>query len=109
MDPHEVDNLYPTEKGDDAYLLGHKVWDVIARLDTVLLVLKSCKGRTCTQPWTLLHPDGSVHSLRDALQEKYNDFYHRQPRVSFTSCEVGYIPDAEGPQEPLEYERIELR
>lgn len=63
-----------------------------------MMVLKSCKRRGCTHPWETLHPRGDVHSLADALAESYDSFYEEQPKVSFSSCELGYIVEAEGPQ-----------
>lgn len=34
---------------------------LLNRLDALLLVLKSCTGRLCTNPWETLHPIGDVH------------------------------------------------
>lgn len=62
------------------------------------MVLKSCKGDSCRKPWRVLHPDGGVNSLLDALSATFDEFYHQQPKVSFSSCELGYIKAAEGPQ-----------
>jgi arylsulfatase len=94
-------NLYPTDqelKTADAELSR-----VIGRLDSLLLVMKSCKGSTCHAPWRVLHPDGDVHSLDDALQARFDDFYESQAQVSFDRCEAGYIIDAEGPQVGYQY------
>lgn len=80
-------------------LLGYPVSKVAARLDTLLFVLKSCKGKVCVKPWETLHPEGDVHTLQDALSSSFDSFYeNEQTRVSFTSCEPGYIISAEGPQ-----------
>ena len=49
----------------------------------------------------VLHPDGSVKNLRDAVGFTYDSFYGAQPKVAFDRCEDGYILDAEGPQNPL--------
>jgi hypothetical protein len=57
-------------------------------------------------PWTILHPDGKVHNLRDALNPQYDSFYATQAKVSFSSCELGYILAAEGPQEVHVYEAM---
>lgn len=72
-----------------------------------MMVLKSCKGLQCTQPWTELHPGGNVKTLTDALDAEYDTFYNAQPKVSFTSCELGYIISAEGPQEFNRYNEVE--
>jgi hypothetical protein len=72
--------------------------EVINRLDALLLVLKSCKGVTCIDPWKVLHPSGNVGSLFEALKTKFDSFYQTQPKVLFTKCEMGYIVESEGPQ-----------
>ncbi|RMZ82620.1 hypothetical protein DV738_g1698, partial [Chaetothyriales sp. CBS 135597] len=80
----------------------HELYDlnVVARLDSLLLVLKSCKASACTDPWRVLHPDGRVHDLHDALAPEFDHFYDsEQERVAFSRCELGYIIDAEGPQD----------
>jgi hypothetical protein len=61
----------------------------------------------CTRPWSVLHPDGDVHDLSDALNPSFDHFYlEEQRRVEFSRCEKGYIIDAEGPQEALAYESL---
>ncbi|KAK6421642.1 hypothetical protein LTR81_005482 [Elasticomyces elasticus] len=71
---------------------------LVARLDSLLMVLKTCKARECTHPWETLHPDGSVRDLHDALHSDFDDFYEtQQQRIEFTKCEKGYIAESEGP------------
>lgn len=96
-----MNNIYAQQ--DSINLLNRPLSSVIDRIDAFLLVLKSCKGNTCIQPWRVLHPDGSVESLKDALQVKYDSFYTNQPKVSYSVCEPGYIIAAEGPQVGLQY------
>jgi N-acetylglucosamine-6-sulfatase len=72
-------------------------------LDALVVVLKSCKGETCIQPWKVLHPEGDVKSLVDSLKPGFDVFYHEQPKVSFSKCELGYIKESEGPLEPKSY------
>ncbi|KAF5622580.1 Arylsulphatase [Fusarium tjaetaba] len=102
-DPGQMNNLLgaldPAKSPAQApALLGLPLTKVLARLDTLLLVLKSCKGGVCVQPWKELHADGSIKSLLDALDPEFDDFYEEQSKVSFGRCEEGYILDAEGPQ-----------
>ncbi|EWC47310.1 hypothetical protein DRE_03429 [Drechslerella stenobrocha 248] len=106
-DPYQLRNLYP---GYRDYSKTHKILEVplvtvIGRLDSLLLVLKSCKGSVCVKPWAKLHPDGDVDSLLDSLKPRFDAFYDRQQSVQFDRCEMGYILDAEGPQEALSYTR----
>jgi N-acetylglucosamine-6-sulfatase len=84
-------------------LLNYPLSKVVPRLDALLLVLKSCKGSTCTNPWRWLHPQGNVNSLPDALSSRYDDFYNSQPKVMFTACKLGYLIQYEGPQTALRY------
>ncbi|KAL7625776.1 hypothetical protein AAE478_004999 [Parahypoxylon ruwenzoriense] len=74
---------------------------VAARLDALLLVLKTCAGPSCQQPWTQLHPRGDVRSLGEALEGRYDGFYERgergNTRVEYAYCANGFIVDAEGP------------
>lgn len=96
-------NIYDDKHYSDRSIHGYSVSKVIGRLDSLLLILKSCKGDTCINPWKILHRDGTVASLSDALHETYDTYYEAQPKVSFDRCAAGHIIDAEGPQEPLFY------
>ncbi|EIN14555.1 Arylsulphatase [Punctularia strigosozonata HHB-11173 SS5] len=102
-DPYQMYNLIATGSPNGTYtgnaalhLPGRSV--LLPRLDALLLVLKSCVGNACINPWKSLHPTGEVRSLEDALKPQYNAYYTQLPRVEFTSCEIGYIIEAEGPQ-----------
>ncbi|KAL5044367.1 hypothetical protein BDW71DRAFT_186226 [Aspergillus fruticulosus] len=102
-DPYQLNNRYTNEMSDTIF--GHSLSQVISRLDSILLVLKSCKGATCIKPWDVLHPGGHVQNLKDALNPLYDAFYTNQARVSFDHCEYGYIPEIEGPQDALPFTR----
>ncbi|POS70775.1 arylsulfatase [Diaporthe helianthi] len=105
-DPGQLHNLYSTESSSkDSRVLGTHVDLVIGRLDALMMVLKSCKGDTCIEPWKVLHPRGDVHSLSDALKVRFDSFYRHQAKVAYDRCELGYILDAEGPQEPYQYRK----
>ncbi|KAH8884096.1 Arylsulphatase [Thozetella sp. PMI_491] len=77
---------------------GVSVYQLASRLDALLFLLKSCKGESCRHPWETLMPGQNVKSLHDALVQKYDTFFGSVPRVSFTSCQAGYIVSEEGPQ-----------
>jgi hypothetical protein len=97
-DPGQLKNLLAGGSTPKT-LLGLPVHKVVARLDSLLFVLKSCKGNTCIRPWKALHPHGDVSDLHDALRSEYDTFYEKeQKRVKYNRCEAGYIIDAEGPQ-----------
>ncbi|KAL4943985.1 hypothetical protein BDV06DRAFT_210649 [Aspergillus oleicola] len=86
-DPYQIHNIYTTSPRS-----------FTNRLDALLLVLKSCAGSTCIKPWDELHPDGSVSTLSDALDKKYDEFYAALPKVQYSVCADGYIIAVEGPQ-----------
>ncbi|OAA57553.1 arylsulfatase [Niveomyces insectorum RCEF 264] len=103
-DPYQLHNLLGSSTdGSGASsattLLDVPLAKVAARLDSLLFVLKSCKSRGCVRPWDVLHPDGDVRNLREALAPEFDSFYEvEQQRVSYSRCELGYLVDAEGPQ-----------
>ncbi|KAH8660230.1 alkaline-phosphatase-like protein [Xylariales sp. PMI_506] len=101
-DPWQLHNLL-SGSSTDAVILGRSLQTVIGRLDALMMVIKSCKGDTCRYPWRSLHPVGSVTSLAEALDPKFDAFYESQPKVSFSRCEFGYIKEAEGPQNVFAY------
>ncbi|KAH7253278.1 alkaline-phosphatase-like protein [Fusarium solani] len=94
-DPYQRRNLVSVE---GSKVDGVPLHRLISRLDSLIMVLKSCKGATCARPWVALHPQGNVQTLHDALSHRFDAFYSLQQRVGFDRCELGYIVDAEGPQ-----------
>jgi hypothetical protein len=100
-DPFQMQNLLDTgyEFLAEHYTLADRSFrHIVTRLDALLMVLKSCKGETCRKPWSVLHPDGTVQSLRDSLNGDLDVFYAQQPKVAFDSCVLGHIVEEEGPQ-----------
>ena len=73
---------------------------ILHRLDALIMAMKDCKGKACSRPWTELHPEGSVSSLEEALDAKYDKFYEDQPKMYFESCETAYIKEKES-NEPV--------
>uniref|UniRef100_A0A8H7NB98 Arylsulfatase n=1 Tax=Bionectria ochroleuca TaxID=29856 RepID=A0A8H7NB98_BIOOC len=100
-DPGQLTNLLHPDEAEAAVgatILGFPLSKVISRLDSLLLVLKSCKGSTCSLPWKSLHPEGDVTSLREALSPVFDQFYETQTRVEWSWCNLGHVVAAEGPQ-----------
>lgn len=104
-DPVQMTNLYPSGSGGNssygnstaATIYGWDTDRLVARLDALLLTLKSCKGATCREPWAALHPQGDVASLAEALDPRFDAFYAEgQEKVSFSACALGYITEYEG-------------
>lgn len=77
---------------------------LLPRLDALELVLKTCKAETCRNPWAVLHPEGNVNSLLDALNSEYDDFYEvQQNKVHFDACLAGYLLSNELPIDAVPY------
>lgn len=98
-DPGEMTNLLGTDSKASFELAGRPLPQIEARLNALMMVLKTCKGKSCYEPWHDLHPDGDVLNLIDSLDDRFDAFYETQPKVSFSKCEVGYIPESEGPMD----------
>lgn len=101
-DPYEVRNLLDANgrhaaQANAFHIAGRSLEQIVARLDALLVVLKTCVRETCREPWRALHPQGDVTSLHDSLAPHFDAFYAGQPRVHFTKCELGYIAESEGP------------
>jgi N-acetylglucosamine-6-sulfatase len=78
---------------------GYPITKIVQRLDALMMVLKTCKQSSCTNPWGVIHPTGNVKCLQDALNVKYDQFYadnYALNPVSFSKCEPGLILSAEG-------------
>jgi N-acetylglucosamine-6-sulfatase len=107
-DPGQLTNIHPSVVSSSAQplILGIPISKVLPRLDALLMVTKSCKGYTCTHPWSVIHPNSDVRTLADALDEKFDAFYLREVtnRVRFETCELGYILPSEGPQDAVSFD-----
>ncbi|KAH7396959.1 alkaline-phosphatase-like protein [Phaeosphaeria sp. MPI-PUGE-AT-0046c] len=103
-DPGQMENYYDDEDKDikakrDGYeIAGRSFASIVDRLDALMMVLKSCKGDACRDPWNVLQPGKGIKTLKDALIHKFDDFYNNQPKVKFDECALGYIREVEGPQ-----------
>lgn len=76
---------------------------IVPRLDALMMVLKDCQDRVCSRPWEVLHPQGGVSSLKQALHTIYDSFYDSQPKMFFASCELAFIKEMESNQHVKPY------
>ncbi|KAI9271333.1 arylsulfatase [Sporodiniella umbellata] len=86
-DPYETHNIHS---------FAHT--SLVTRLDALLIVLKSCRAESCRNPWKVLHPDGTVATLEDALDSKYDEHYTQFKPVTFKECLPYYNVANEIPQ-----------
>ncbi|PVH77424.1 alkaline phosphatase-like protein, partial [Cadophora sp. DSE1049] len=119
VDPYQINNLLPSSSNgtgmpietyaqSQVQVEGRSLLAVVSRLDAIMGVMKSCKGKTCTNPWEVLHPKGDVKNLRDALKTRFDAFYLESAKgnsVSFSMCAGGYLASVESSQQPSIYAR----
>lgn len=107
-DPEQLQNLYPLLIAGTAVnttTLPASLERLVPRLDALLMVTKSCKAETCRRPWEVLHPDGDVNNLEDALRTEFDSFYESVgQRIAFEKCDLGYHIASEGPQKSAVYQ-----
>lgn len=82
-DPYE---LYPISANSSA-----EAARLTTRMNGLMLLLKSCIGQGCRAPWTVLHPEGTVKSLAEALHPQFDAFYAALPSVAFDVCATEYL------------------
>ena len=100
-DPHQTKNLVEVDDTSSPYqLAGRALEEVLTRLNALVMVLKTCRGTTCSRPWESLHPDGSIWTLKQALDPRLDSFYHDQPQMWFLDCPSAYFAEWEN-QEPV--------
>lgn len=81
-DPWEINNL---ARGD----VKPEHQRLLDRLNAILMVIKSCTGNTCRDPWSALQPPNAlkpVASLPGAMDPAYDDFFATVPSVRFAQC-----------------------
>lgn len=88
-DPYEISPIAANSSASAARLTS--------RLNGLMLLLKTCIGDSCRAPWSILHPDGSVRSLADALDAQYDLYYASLPSVHFDACLTSYQLPNEAP------------
>eukprot|EP00955_Chlamydomonas_euryale_P074808 362142-Chlamydomonas_euryale.AAC.4 len=58
------------------------------------------QGPSCRNPWRLLHPDGGVNSLVEAMSSTFDDFYRTRAKFAFLKCDLRYIPEENESADP---------
>jgi N-acetylglucosamine-6-sulfatase len=94
-DPFQTLNLFDSSEAAHYSIASRPLEEIETRLNALIMVLKTCKDESCTQPWKVLHPDGGVRSLKDGLSKQYDKFYAEQPKMWFKGCAPGYFADWE--------------
>lgn len=107
-DPGQMHNFFADPQLAKDYTIAGRSWQqLIYRLDALLVVLKTCKGNTCVKPWNSHHKNGSVETLTEALNPRFDNYYMKHPKVGFSSCELGYIKEAEGNRERISHAGVQ--
>jgi hypothetical protein len=99
-DPYQTRNILAEPPPSYYSIASRPLEQVIPHLEALIMVLKTCKDKSRTKPWEVLHPDGTVRSLGDAMSSTFDSFYAAQPRMWFNGCPLGYFADWEN-QNPV--------
>ncbi|CAG9983614.1 unnamed protein product [Clonostachys byssicola] len=103
-DPYQTTNLATDNKGlNTQQFAGRPLAQVFSRLNALIMVLKTCKGRACTHPYESLHPKRDVSSLKEALSPSFDVFYSTQPQMWYTECPMAYIAEFENQEQVAEF------
>ncbi|KAG2448697.1 hypothetical protein HYH02_006053 [Chlamydomonas schloesseri] len=85
LDPYELRNRISTAPAA-----------LIDRLDALMTAAGYCRGGGgCSNPYAVLHPDGSVTSFEQAMDPKYDDLYSKLRKFHFQRCSLSYTPNNE--------------
>ncbi|KAG1675374.1 hypothetical protein FOA52_012293 [Chlamydomonas sp. UWO 241] len=87
LDPYELNNRYKD------IATNVNAARLVNRLDAVMTVMAYCVGPSCRNPWRVLHPDGGVNYLTEAMSSVFDDFYAARRKFTFTMCDVKYLPE----------------
>lgn len=82
-------------------LLDDPTVHLLHRLDALMLVLKTCKGATCADPYSKLlppHPNHKLSGFTQLLRPDLDNYFSRLPKVSFKACGLGYHRALEQPE-----------
>lgn len=86
LDPYEMNDRFPAARTDAG------VQRLVDRLDAILTVMAYCRSSSCRNPYSVLHPDGTVATLVDAMRPQYDSFYSSRVKFGFLRCELHYDP-----------------
>lgn len=113
-DPHQVRNLlaplnaagpfaaFDTRSEDGTPLVSLRLQRALNRLDALLLVLKTCSGTVCTNPYAALFPDlaagEEVYRYAQVTHPRFDAYFSSLPRVRFAECALGFQSRLERPE-----------
>lgn len=100
-DYYQMNNLLrsPNAPDENIQYFSRPYDQLIARLDALLMVLKSCKQDSCRDPYNVIFPKGEVQNLTAMMDKKYDSYFENSPKVQFVTCYTGHIEQLEGPVE----------
>ncbi|KAG7094661.1 hypothetical protein E1B28_005484 [Marasmius oreades] len=100
-DPYQLHNLARNNNPETFSFSSPHTTRVASRLDALLIVLKTCVGETCRDPWKAFNVPGFSYSysgsLSGALDPRYDAYFDSMPRFAYNECRFGYLEDIESP------------
>lgn len=68
---------------------------VMDRIDGIMSALAHCKGATCRNPYSILHPGGEVFTFSDAMDAQFDGMYSKLVKFQFVRCRALYATSNE--------------
>ncbi|KAF9262348.1 alkaline phosphatase-like protein [Marasmius fiardii PR-910] len=89
-DPYQLRNLAQNDDNSSFSFSSPSITRIASRLDGLLIVLKTCTGEVCRDPWRAFNvPD--VSSLSGALDARFDAYFDSLPRFGYKDCRFGYF------------------
>uniref|UniRef100_A0A0W0G3C0 Putative alkaline phosphatase-like protein n=1 Tax=Moniliophthora roreri TaxID=221103 RepID=A0A0W0G3C0_MONRR len=64
-----------------------------SRLDALLVVLKTCVGDMCRNPWGVIFSAGEANGLIESLVAQYDTYFDSLPKFGYRLCQFGYFEE----------------
>ncbi|KAL0565432.1 hypothetical protein V5O48_016596 [Marasmius crinis-equi] len=91
-DPYQLQNLAVNNDASSDTSFSFSTTEtsrIASRLDALLVVLKTCIGEACRDPWKAFNISAS--SLSDALDSQFDSYFDSLPRFKYSECRFGYL------------------
>ncbi|KAI3601354.1 arylsulfatase [Moniliophthora roreri] len=93
-DPYQLLNLASNNIDPTSFQFASPDYSRLAsRLDALLVVLKTCVGDTCRNPWGAIFPAGEANGLIESLDARYDTYFDSLPKFGYRLCQFGYFEE----------------
>uniref|UniRef100_A0A0W0EVU3 Putative arylsulfatase n=1 Tax=Moniliophthora roreri TaxID=221103 RepID=A0A0W0EVU3_MONRR len=93
-DSYQLTNLASNDDSTISFQFASPDYTRLAsRLDALLVVLKTCVGDTCRNPWGAIFPAGEASGLIESLDTQYDTYFDSLPKFGYRLCQFGYFEE----------------